>query len=124
MNIPFTTYDGLYIDGQWATPQDKQREAIINPATEAVIGLAPIGGLAEAAAAIAAARKAFDKGPWWRMLPTERAAIMRKMHSALLDRAEQIKVLMIAEGGITRMLAEGMFFNKPMQIFGACMPKA
>lgn len=124
MTIPFTQYTGLYIDGRWVTPEGHQLDAIINPATEEVIGHAPVGGLPEAAMAIAAARQAFDHGPWSRLSVAERATIMRKMHTALLQRAEQIKVLMIAEGGITRMLAEGMFFNKPMQIFEAAIQRS
>ncbi len=117
MNIPFTHLDSLYINGAWVRPESAQTEPIINPATEAVIGHAPVGGLPEAAAAVSAAREAFDKGPWPRMSPAARAEIMRKMHAALAARAAQIKTLMIAEGGITRALAEGMFFTRPMEIF-------
>jgi acyl-CoA reductase-like NAD-dependent aldehyde dehydrogenase len=124
MNIPFTQFDGLYIDGAWIRPESNQTETVINPATEEVIGHAPEGGLGEADAAIAAARRAFDSGPWPRMTPEARAVMMRKMHRALGERAEQIKTLMIAEGGITRALAEGMFFTRPMQICEAAIARS
>jgi aldehyde dehydrogenase (NAD+) len=124
MSIPFTQFDSLYIDGAWVRPESHQTQAVLNPATEEVIGHAPEGGLAEADAAITAARRASDSGPWSRMTPEARAVVMRKMHRALSERAEQIKTLMIAEGGITRALAEGMFFTRPMQIFEAAIARS
>jgi acyl-CoA reductase-like NAD-dependent aldehyde dehydrogenase len=124
MNIPFTHLDRLYINGEWHTPQSGETEAIVNPATEEVIGMAPVGGLAEAGGAVSAARKAFDSGPWPRMTAAARAETMRRMHAALASRAGQIKTLMIAEGGITRGLAEGMFFTRPMEIFASAIARA
>ena len=49
MTIPFTTIDKLYIDGAWVAA-GAERDAIINPATEAVIGHAPVGNAAAAEA--------------------------------------------------------------------------
>ena len=89
---------------------------MINPATEAVIGQAPVGGTAEAEQAIDAARRAFDSGIWSEKSQEERTEIMRRMHSALLARADKIKELMIVEGGVTRMLTDSMHFGPPMQL--------
>lgn len=124
MTIPFTHLERLYIDGEWHAPRSGATEAVVNPATEDVIGMAPVGGLAEAAAAVQAARRAFDSGPWPRMTPAARVDTMRRMHAALAGRAAHIKALMIAEGGITRGLAEGMFFTRPMEIFAAAIARA
>lgn len=55
MDVPFTEIDRLCIDGEWAAAEGG-RDAVINPATEAVIGEAPVGNAAAADAAIAAAR--------------------------------------------------------------------
>ncbi|MBY0243582.1 MAG: aldehyde dehydrogenase family protein [Burkholderiaceae bacterium] len=124
MSIPYTRIDSLYINGAWVRPESGQTDAVINPATEAVIGHAPVGGLAEADAAIAAARRAFDQGPWPRMSAEARATTMRAMHRALAERAEQIKTLMIAEGGVTRALAERMFYTRPMTLFEAAIARS
>lgn len=124
MSIPYTNIDSLYIDGAWVRPQSGQTEAVLNPATEEVLGNAPVGGLPEADAAIAAARRAFDQGPWPRMTAEARAGVMRKMHRALEERAEQIKTLMIAEGGITRALAERMFYSRPMALFESAIARS
>ena len=71
MDVPFTDIDRLYIDGAWEAATD--REAVLNPATEAVIGEAPVGDASAAVAAIAAARRAFDEGPWPTMSMADRA---------------------------------------------------
>ena len=47
MSIPFSHLDKLYINGLWETASEGT-EAILNPATEEVIGHAPVGGLADA----------------------------------------------------------------------------
>ncbi|MBX3510335.1 MAG: aldehyde dehydrogenase family protein [Hyphomonadaceae bacterium] len=105
MTVPFTDIDRLYINGQWVAPAARATEPVINPATEAVLGLAPVGDLEELDAAISAARKAFDNGPWPRMSFKERATAMQKMHAVLTSRIEMIQHLAIAEAGATVGLA-------------------
>ena len=51
----------LYIGGEFVAPRAGQTEAIINPATEEPIGMAPLGDVEDARAAVAAARVAFDR---------------------------------------------------------------
>ena len=85
MSIPFTQLNKLYIDGAWASANGPT-EAVLNPATEEVIGQAPVGDTASADAAIDAARRAFDSGPWPWLSMAERAGYMRRMHSALCIR--------------------------------------
>lgn len=103
--IPYTNIDRLYIGNEWVAPQSGETEAVLNPADETVIGLAPVGGLAETEAAIATARDAFDRGPWPQMSFAERAAVMRKMHDALTRRLPEIRALTIAEAGATIPIA-------------------
>lgn len=57
--------NSLYINGEWVTTD--QLEAVLNPATEGVIGEAPVGKAEHIEAAIASARDAFDNGPWPRL---------------------------------------------------------
>ena len=71
-------YQNLFIAGGWRAPQNGSDE-VINPATEAVIARAPFGGVNDCDAALAAARDAFDCGPWPRMHRTERVAVLRKL---------------------------------------------
>jgi len=113
MSIPFTHLDKLYIDGCWVAA-DGACEAVLNPATEAVIGHAPVGDIAAAASAIAAAREAFDTGPWPHLSMTERAAYMRRLHAALVARREQIAALIIAEVGCSQGVTYAMQVDMPL----------
>ena len=62
----------LYIGGEWVEATSDESVAVINPATEAVIANVPEASIADIDRAIAAARRAFDEGPWPRMAPRER----------------------------------------------------
>ena len=61
-----------YIDGRWLEARDGAVHDVINPATEEVIATVPDAGREEMRSAIAAARRAFDEGPWPRMSPADR----------------------------------------------------
>jgi aldehyde dehydrogenase (NAD+) len=107
------SFDRLYIDGEWVDPGE--REAVINPATEAVIAEGPVGSLVHAESAIAAARHAFDHGGWPRLPVAER----QKLISAFLDgierRSGEIVDLIVAEAGSTRLMAQFLHYGIPMQ---------
>jgi aldehyde dehydrogenase (NAD+) len=101
----------LFIGGEWADSSGDEALDVINPATEEVIGTVPQATPADVDRAVTAAREAFDEGPWSRMTPRERGAIMLKMGAAFARRREQIVDLNIREAGSTRMLAE--FLQRP-----------
>ena len=63
----------MFIDGEWIGARGGASLAIVNPATEEVFTHAASGGVEEAQAAVEAARRAFDEGPWPRMTAPERA---------------------------------------------------
>jgi acyl-CoA reductase-like NAD-dependent aldehyde dehydrogenase len=105
--------DALFIDGRWARTSDG--EEVINPATEAVIGVAPVGGAMEVEAAIAAARHAFDKGGWATMPARERRVKLQAFYDALMRRADDIKALITAEAGATAFVIKALQFTAAMQ---------
>ncbi|WP_419538617.1 aldehyde dehydrogenase family protein, partial [Mycobacterium colombiense] len=87
----------------------------INPATGAVIGHAPDAGGAEAQTAIAAARRAFDTTSW----PTDvelRIRCLDQLHRALVEHADELRELTIAEVGATRALTQGAQLDEPIGI--------
>lgn len=106
--------DRLFIDGALVRPSGGTDE-VIDPATEAVIGLAPVAGPAEVETSIDAARVAFDKGPWPRMERSERAAIMQRFHDALQSRAARIVEIIRCEGGAVQADARARQFELPMK---------
>jgi acyl-CoA reductase-like NAD-dependent aldehyde dehydrogenase len=124
MTVPFTHIDRLYIGGQWVRPTSGLDEAIVNPATEAVIGIAPVGGKEDAGAAIAAARHAFDHGPWPLMSMTERAEIMLHMHDALERRLPEIRALITAEAGAPQGITNLTQSATPLRLMKATIEMA
>ncbi|HUD37939.1 MAG TPA: aldehyde dehydrogenase [Streptosporangiaceae bacterium] len=72
-------HDRFYIGGEWVAPAGSATIDVISPHTEEVIGRVPDGTAADMDRAVAAARDAFDNGPWPRMAPEERAAVVGKL---------------------------------------------
>jgi betaine-aldehyde dehydrogenase len=93
-----------WIEGEW-TESDTVSESI-NPATGAVLGRWADGGETEAAAAIAAARRAFDTSPWSRDRSVRHRSLS-EMADCFDARAEELGTLVTKENG--KKLAEGMF---------------
>jgi aldehyde dehydrogenase (NAD+) len=110
MTIPFTDITGLYIDGAWR-PASAGTEPVLNPATEDVIGHAPVGGADDIEAAISAARRAFDHGAWPRMPLDARIAVIGKFRDGIAQRAGRIQRLLTAEVGAVAMLMASAQFQ-------------
>jgi acyl-CoA reductase-like NAD-dependent aldehyde dehydrogenase len=106
---------GSFVGNAWLTPSAGEFEEILNPATEDLYGTVAVGGMPELDAAITAARKAFDFGPWRRMSFRDRARKMEQLHAALLARADEIIGMIVAEAGCARGEAAGLLFQIPMQ---------
>ncbi|WP_373356570.1 aldehyde dehydrogenase [Pseudoroseicyclus sp. CXY001] len=70
-------YERLYIGGAWVAPQDGGMMESIDPATGRAWAIVAYGGARDIDSAVAAARAAFE-GPWGRMAPHERAALLRR----------------------------------------------
>ena len=81
------TYKELYIGGEWVAPDSSEVIEVISPATEEVIGQVPHASTGDADRAVAAARKAFDDGPWPHMTPVDRAAAIGRLSASLQARA-------------------------------------
>ncbi|MFE3885184.1 aldehyde dehydrogenase family protein [Streptomyces lydicus] len=95
----------LFIGGEWAEPDGGHYE-VIDPATEAVVGLAPEASRAQVYEAAAAAREAF--GPWSRTSPQERAAILDRAAEVMQRDFAAHVALAQAESGATTRTARGM----------------
>jgi len=113
MHVP--PQDKLYIGGEWVAPAGGATEAVINPATEAVIGHAALAGPAEIEAVLASARDAFDRGPWPRMTMVQRAALIGAMCDWIDTRADPLRNLIAAETGSIQPFARSMQFATGLQ---------
>lgn len=74
------TYDQLFIGGSWTTPSNTTLLDIVSPHDQSVLGRAAQALPADVDRAVAAARKAFDEGPWPRTPPAERIAVIHAAH--------------------------------------------
>ncbi|SEO88859.1 aldehyde dehydrogenase family protein [Amycolatopsis saalfeldensis] len=75
----------LHIDGIWTEASDGARAEVLNPADGEVLQTVAVAGPAEVGAAVTAARRAFDSGPWRRTTTSERADLLTRI-AALLQR--------------------------------------
>jgi aldehyde dehydrogenase (NAD+) len=95
----------VYIDGRWVEPDGTAgsggRYDDVNPATEAVIASVPDPSQAQVGSAIAAARAAFDSGPWADAGPEQRARFLNQLGEALLAHADEYYALAQQEWGCT-----------------------
>jgi acyl-CoA reductase-like NAD-dependent aldehyde dehydrogenase len=90
----------FFIDGRWVEPRGTETHVALEAATEAPLGTAALGSDADIDAAVRAARRALDEGPWGRTTATERAAVMRRFADALAARAEATSTLVSRENGM------------------------
>jgi aldehyde dehydrogenase (NAD+) len=75
-------------------------QEVISPSSEQVIGRVPLGASADIAAAVTAARAAFDDGPWPRTDVAERRSLLRRAGELLAAKADELDTLITNENGI------------------------
>ncbi|MGH8434874.1 MAG: aldehyde dehydrogenase family protein [Pseudomonas sp.] len=97
----------LFIDGQWRAPQAPAYRDVINPANEEVLARVAVAGRADAELAIQAARRAFDEGEWPWLGVSERAAILRKIATAIERDGENLARLETLNAGKTLTESQG-----------------
>jgi succinate-semialdehyde dehydrogenase/glutarate-semialdehyde dehydrogenase len=93
------SYDPLYlfIDGRWLDAEARDTVAVVNPATNAVLGRVPLADASDLDRALAAAERGF--ATWRRTAPAERARILKAGADLMRERAEHIATLMTLEEG-------------------------
>ncbi len=92
-------HDRFYIGGEWVAPAGPETIDVVSPHTEEVIGRVPDGTPADMDRAVAAARDAFDNGPWPRMAPAERADAVARLADLYAARLGDFADLITAEMG-------------------------
>jgi len=97
--------DSLFIGGEWVQPSTNKRLSVISPVSEQELGTVPEATVADVDRAVAAARKAFDSGPWPRMSRQERAAHLRELARHLSQRVDALSYLWTLEAGAPEFFA-------------------
>jgi len=91
----------LLIDGQWADARSGKTFATVNPADESVIAQIAQAGPEDVDAAVAAARKALESGPWSKMTAADRGKVLWKMGELILERLPHLSLLETLDTGKT-----------------------
>jgi acyl-CoA reductase-like NAD-dependent aldehyde dehydrogenase len=90
-----------YIGGEWVDADSGETFDVINPSSGELIATVPKCGREDAHRAIAAAREAFDSGPWPGMEPDERVRIMRSVVGKFTEHEDELAELESMNAGMT-----------------------
>ncbi len=104
---PAADFYQMFIDGEWIGARGGGSLAIVDPATEELVAHVASGGADEAKAAVEAARRAFDEGPWPRMTAPERADLLRAAAAKVRERAGELARLETLQMG--KLLADSLY---------------
>ena len=89
----------LLIDGRWVAASSGKTFDSIDPATGEVLARVAEGDKADIDAAVKAARRAFESGPWAKMSASERGRIMWKIADLLEQHTEEFAELETLDNG-------------------------
>ncbi|MET9415884.1 aldehyde dehydrogenase family protein [Streptomyces klenkii] len=97
----------MYIGGLAVPAHDGAVLRTFEPATRRHLADVPSGGPEDVRRAVAAAREAFDEGPWPRMPARERARLLRAAAERLAGEAAEFARLEVRDNGATLRKARG-----------------
>jgi len=89
----------LWVGGKWVQAQSGRTFESINPATEENIVSLAEAGEPDIDAAVRAARRAFDDGPWPHLKPSGREKVLRKIADLVREEKEELALLETLDSG-------------------------
>jgi aldehyde dehydrogenase (NAD+) len=101
-NAGHHSYNELFIGGHWRKPANPRQMVVISPHSEEPVGDVQVAGPEDVDAAVAAARHAFDHGPWPRLAHAERMAKVEELAAIYSGHLDEMADLITAEMGSPR----------------------
>ena len=95
----------MLINGKWVNAASGKTFPTYNPATGEILAQVAEGDKEDIERAVAAARAAFDKGPWRKISPSERGRLVWKLAELLENHAEEFAQLESLDQGKPLALA-------------------
>ena len=89
----------LWINGQWRAARLGETFEVYNPSTGEVIARCAAGDKADIDAAVHAARRAFESGPWSQITPSERGRLLWKLGDLLEEHGDEFAELETLDNG-------------------------
>jgi acyl-CoA reductase-like NAD-dependent aldehyde dehydrogenase len=97
---PLAHADRFYIGGRWAIPRGSSTIAVRNSATEKTYFRVATASDDDVLDAIAAARTAFDEGPWPRLSHTDRAVYVRQLGIRIIQESDRLARIWTTQTGV------------------------
>lgn len=89
----------MWINGEWVDSQNKKRFTRESPSEGVIVGEYPQADVVDTDAAVTAARKAFDEGPWPHMPGVERARLLNRVADAIRKQRDELAEIEVLESG-------------------------
>jgi aldehyde dehydrogenase (NAD+) len=105
IGAPLHHADRFFVGGEWVKSSSDSMIDVIDSDTEQLFFRVAEAKEPDISAAIAAARQAFDHGPWPRLSHAERAELLRALAAALNGRADDIAQIWPREAGVVHAIA-------------------
>jgi acyl-CoA reductase-like NAD-dependent aldehyde dehydrogenase len=96
----------FFIGGDWVRPSSPATIEVISPSTEEAFVRVAEAQAEDIDRAVAAARAAFDYGPWPRMTHAERAAYILRLAEKIEERAAEVGHIWTSETGVVAGIAD------------------
>src|SRR5699024_2918444 len=104
----------LFINGQFVNSADGKTFETVNPATGDKLATVSEAGKEDVDAAVNAARKAFDSGPWSKISAAERSRLIYKLADLMEEHKEELAQLDTLDNG--KPINETMVADVPLAI--------
>ncbi|WP_432842327.1 aldehyde dehydrogenase [Dactylosporangium sp. CA-092794] len=104
-DAPLRRPDQFYIAGEWVAPSTTATIEVVDPTTEELYLRVADAQPADMARAIAAARTAFDTGPWPGLTHAERAGYLRAIADGIRGRVDDASGIWSREAGVVHRIA-------------------
>ena len=98
----------LLVDNQWIDSQSGKTFPTFNPATGSEIAQIAEADAADVDKAVAAARQAFENGPWRRTSASERGRLMNRLADLMERDAEEIALMETLDNGMPLSVARNV----------------
>jgi acyl-CoA reductase-like NAD-dependent aldehyde dehydrogenase len=99
LDVEVPGLDRLFIGGEWTSPAGTETIDVRMPSTGIVVATVPTPSIVDADAAVAAARRAFDDGPWPNLPVGERIEVCARFADELEARMDQMNRAWAFESG-------------------------
>jgi aldehyde dehydrogenase (NAD+) len=104
-SVPIRHADRFFIGGEWVTPSSQATIKVIDSGTEELFFSVAEAQAADISRAVAAAKEAFDTGPWPRLSHAERAVYLRAIGEEIAKRTEDLGQIWPRESGVLHAIA-------------------